>query len=273
MRNPERWLEGVIAIAEEAAEAVRAIHAGDFEVRLKRDQTPLTCADMAAHQVIQRRLTSLSPDWPVLSEESSEREKAGRHGWRRFWLIDPLDGTREFVDRNGEFTVNIALIENGAPVLGVIAAPVTGTLWYAGRGCGAWRTHRGRVEKIAVVPLVPGRAVRVVGSRSHVHEGIERLLTRLAPCEWKGVGSSLKFCRIAEGLADCYPRPGPTCEWDTGAAQIILEEAGGCVRRLEKGGVGEVLDYNRRETLINPDFIALGDIGIAERLTDLHKRN
>lgn len=273
MQTPERLLENVIDITREAAEVVLSIYESDFSVQIKHDQSPLTRADVAAHHLIKHRLAGLAPGCPILSEESTVEEKAGRHAWSRFWLVDPLDGTREFIDRNGEFSINIALIEEGAPVLGVIMAPVTGTLWYATRGGGARRAHEGRIERITVAPLRAGRAVRVVGSRSHVHEELEGLLKRLEPLEWQGIGSSLKFCRIAEGFADCYLRPGPTCEWDTGAGQIILEEAGGCVRRLEGGEVKEALRYNRRETLINPDFIALGDRAIAGMLTDFHKRN
>ncbi|WP_456267422.1 3'(2'),5'-bisphosphate nucleotidase CysQ [Kushneria sp. AK178] len=254
-------LESVKAIARDACDTIMSIYQGSIDVTAKSDSSPLTQADLAAHQLITNRLAELTPSWPMLSEESDADDVEDRLSWPACWLIDPLDGTREFIDRNGEFTVNIALIYEGRPILGVIAAPALDTLWYGARGEGAWRQRSGETaEPIAAATWQPGQPLRVVGSRSHGSEALERLLKVLPPYQLQGIGSSLKFCRIAEGAADCYPRPGATCEWDTGAAHIILEEAGGTVLRLNPDGfqIEEALKYNQRQSLINPDFIALG---------------
>lgn len=254
-------LESVKKIAWDACGAIMEIYQGSIEVTDKSDDSPLTQADLAAHRLIQRRLSGLTPSWPLLSEESGADEIEDRLSWSTFWLIDPLDGTKEFINRNGEFTVNIALIHEGNPILGVIAAPVLSTMWYAEKGKGAWRQCLGEPEEcIASAAWHPDRLLRIVGSRSHGNDKMTRLLEAMPPCRLQGVGSSLKFCRIAEGAADCYPRPGATCEWDTGAAHIILEEAGGTVLQLDTNTLqaGERLRYNQRDSLINPDFIALG---------------
>ncbi|GHC33396.1 3'(2'),5'-bisphosphate nucleotidase CysQ [Kushneria pakistanensis] len=254
-------LESVKSIAWDACDAIMNIYQGSVGITAKSDSSPLTQADLAAHQLIIERLSGLTPSWPMLSEESGADEIEDRRSWSTYWLIDPLDGTKEFINRSGEFTVNIALVHEGSPVLGVIAAPVLNIMWYAMKDEGAWRQHRGEpAEPIATTTWQPDQTLRVVGSRSHGGEELKRLLKALPPHDLQGVGSSLKFCRIAEGAADCYPRPGATCEWDTGAAQIILEEAGGTVIQLDTRTlqIEEALQYNQRQSLINPDFIALG---------------
>ncbi|REC96369.1 3'(2'),5'-bisphosphate nucleotidase CysQ [Kushneria indalinina] len=260
-------LESVKNIAWDACGAIMSIYQDSIEVTAKSDSSPLTQADLAAHRLIVERLSSLAPSWPTLSEESDADEIRNRLSWSIFWLIDPLDGTKEFINRNGEFTVNIALVHEGKPILGVIAAPVLNTMWYGAKDNGAWRQRAGEAaEPIATTAWKPDQVLRVVGSRSHGSDEFERLLKALPPYHLQGVGSSLKFCRIAEGAADCYPRPGSTCEWDTGAAHIILEEAGGAVLQLNTRTlqVEEALQYNQRQSLINPDFIALG-AGLAEQ--------
>ncbi len=247
--------EGVIAIARDAAAAIIDIYRDGFDVTHKADASPLTQADLAAHHCIVDGLARLTPGIPVLSEESAHLvDAATRRGWDRLWLVDPLDGTREFVKRNGEFTVNIALIDRGVSVFGVIQAPVTGVLWHGMPGQGAFRRdedgeRRLRVRAPAVAPL------HVAASRSHRDARTEALMARMGEVQPVGLGSSLKFCRLAEGAMDVYPRFGPTSEWDTGAGQAILEAAGG----LLVDPLGRPFRYNQRETLLNGDFIALGD--------------
>jgi 3'(2'), 5'-bisphosphate nucleotidase len=247
--------EGVIAIAREAAAAILEVYEGGFDVERKADASPLTAADLDAHHCIVAGLTRLTPGIPVLSEEAAEETStAKRRPWRRLWLVDPLDGTREFVKRNGEFTVNIALISDGVPVFGVIQAPVTGQLWHAQQARGAFRRDGDADTRIGVrAPAMP--PLRVAASRSHRDPRTDTLLSHIGRVEMVALGSSLKFCRLAEGAMDVYPRFGPTSEWDTAAGQCILEAAGGCVIDPQ----GRPLRYNQRDTILNGDFLALGD--------------
>ncbi|MFT4257859.1 MAG: 3'(2'),5'-bisphosphate nucleotidase CysQ [Pseudoxanthomonas sp.] len=259
MRLSNDIREAVIAIACEAADAIMAVYAGPFEFENKADDSPLTRADLAAHHIISEGLARLTPDWPVLSEEASDIPWAVRNEWPTYWLVDPLDGTREFVKRNGEFTVNIALIEDNQPIFGVVLAPVTGEVWHAVQGQAAMRRDR-HGDAILRTRRPAGSPLRVAASRSHRDARTEGLLARVAAQYCGGVetvalGSSLKFCRIAEGTLDLYPRFGPTSEWDTAAAQCILEAAGGALLATD----GRAFRYNRRESLLNGDFIALGD--------------
>ena len=247
--------EGVIAVARAAAAEILAIYQSEFAVRHKDDRSPLTAADLAAHHCIVDGLRKLTPDIPVLSEESAGITTAQRRGWSTLWLVDPLDGTREFVKRNGEFTVNIALIEHGVTTYGVVQAPVTGALWHGGQRDGAFRRDGDgddqalRVRAPATVPL------RVAASRSHRDERTALFIERMGEIEPIGLGSSLKFCRLAEGGIDVYPRFGPTSEWDIAAAQAVLEGAGAAVLDLQ----GRPFRYNQRDTLLNGEFVALGD--------------
>ncbi len=247
--------EKVIALARDAATRILAIYDTAFDVEHKADASPLTEADMASHHCIVDGLRRLTPEVPVLSEESAHLVgEAERRGWTRLWLVDPLDGTREFVKRNGEFTVNIALIEDGVAVFGVIQQPATGALWHGTLGEGAFRREGDadapiRSRQPAASPL------RVAASRSHRDARTEAFMARLGEIEPMAQGSSLKFCRIAEGAMDVYPRFGPTSEWDTGAGQAILEAAGGIVVDPR----GRPLRYNRRDTVLNGDFLAVGD--------------
>ncbi|KLI99598.1 3'(2'),5'-bisphosphate nucleotidase CysQ [Luteimonas sp. FCS-9] len=251
-------VEGAIAIAHDAAAAILAVYAQAFEVVAKADASPVTAADLAAHHVIVDGLRRLTPGIPVLSEEATDAvPTAERRAWTRMWLVDPLDGTREFVKRNGEFSVNLALIDDdGVAVFGVIQAPVTGTVWYGMPGVGAFRRDGGVETAIRARPVAGrGAALRVAASRSHRDPRTAALLARLGDIEPRPLGSSLKFCRLAEGALDVYPRFGPTCEWDTAAGQAILEAAGGALFDPD----GRPFRYNRRETLRNGDFVALGD--------------
>lgn len=260
------WVDPVCAIAREAADAILAIYAQDFEVICKDDNSPVTAADLAAQKVIEEGLAKLTPGVPVISEEALAAPWSERRTWRRYWLVDPLDGTREFVKRNGEFTVNIALIEDHCTVLGVVLAPVTGDLYAAARGTGAWRQRTLDSQRERIHTRRANGLLMVTGSRSHTAGRTLRLLERLGAHDTFSLGSSLKFCVIARGDADLYLRLGATSEWDTAAAQCVLEEAGGAVLDL----AGRPFRYNTRDSLINPEFIACGDVNVdwAERLVD-----
>ena len=241
-------------ITQHAAAAILDIYKSDFAVERKDDASPLTAADLAAHRIIVDALAALTPQWPVLSEESAAIDWSERSRWTRYWLVDPLDGTREFVKRNGEFTVNIALIDAHRPVLGVVQTPVSGQLACAWDGGGTWLTRSGETPR-RIGTRERGSPLIVAGSRSHASAQEGELLGRLGPCAKMPLGSSLKFVRIAAAEADLYLRLGPTCEWDTAAGQCVLEQAGGAVLDLS----GRPLTYNARESLINPDFFAVGD--------------
>jgi 3'(2'), 5'-bisphosphate nucleotidase len=255
LHNPSALLADLCVVARAAGDAILRIYGTEFRVQLKADQSPLTEADRAAHDIIAERLHALDDTVPVLSEESVPPGVAERRAWTRYWLVDPLDGTKEFLKRNGEFTVNIALIEQGRAVLGVVYAPVLDRLYFGAVSHGAWRADDGaeptpiRALREAASPL------RVVGSRSHGDGELASYVAALGPHELKPMGSSLKICLIAEGAADIYPRLGPTSEWDTAAAQAILESAGG--RMIDR--LGEPLRYNTKDDLLNPHFLAFGD--------------
>jgi 3'(2'), 5'-bisphosphate nucleotidase len=256
----QAWAEPLLALAREAGAAIMRVYAQDFVVSQKDDRSPLTEADMASHHLIVADLHKLAPGIPVLSEESADIAWDTRRGWRRYWLVDPLDGTREFVKKNGEFTVNIALVEDGEPVLGVVYAPALDELHYGVRGHGAFvcagEEHLPiSVRRPATVPL------RVAGSRSHMDERSAAFIAALGEHTLLGMGSSLKFCRMAEARLDVYPRFAPTSEWDTAAGQAVLESAGGVVLTLD----GAPLRYNSKESLLNPAFLALGDAGLPWR--------
>jgi 3'(2'), 5'-bisphosphate nucleotidase len=222
---------------------------------LKEDASPVTAADLRAHRLIAHALAALTPGVPVLSEEAVRPSYAERSRWPRHWLVDPLDGTREFLSRNGEFTVNIALIEAHAPVLGVVHVPVRDTTYGGVPQAGAWRQTGDSPAAALQVAACAADPVRVVGSRSHRGDSLDGFLARLGPHELRAIGSSLKFCLLAEGAADVYPRLTPTSEWDTAAAHAVLVAAGGAVVELD----GQALRYNTRAELLNPSFVAYGD--------------
>ncbi len=250
-----RLLTAVRGIARDAASEILEVYsAGSPVVTRKADDTPVTEADLRAHRRIVAALATLTPDVPVLSEESAAVPLAQRVQWRRCWLVDPLDGTREFLRRNGEFTVNIALIVDHEPVLGVVHVPVTGVAYAGLRGVGAFRFEAAGESRRIAVAREAASPPRVAGSRSHRGSSLERFLATLGPHELISMGSSLKFGLLAEGLADVYPRSGPTGEWDTAAGHAVLAAAGGSVVDF----AGRPLEYNRRASLINPDFVAFG---------------
>jgi len=247
-------MQQVIDIAHRAGAAImdvyRFSHTGETR---KADNSPLTLADLAAHRIIVDGLASFTPGIPVLSEEAADISYLERSKWTRFWLVDPLDGTKEFIKRNGEFTVNIALIENEEAVLGVVYAPVLDVCYWGARGEGAY-VERGKAaaQHIAVKPHVGSEPIKVVASRSHSDARTDALLKQLGDHLCISMGSSLKLCLVAEGAANFYPRLGPTMEWDTAAAHAIVNEAGGIVCNLS----GEELRYNKQD-LHNPEFLVL----------------
>ena len=249
------WLDPVAELARTAGEKILEIYNTDFAVEEKDDKSPLTAADMAAHHAIVDGLQALTPAIPVLSEESASLPFETRSKWSRYWLVDPLDGTREFVKRNGEFTVNIALIDAGVPVLGVVYVPVTGVSYLACNGLGAFK-QEGDAEPVAIrVRKLGDGPVMVVGSRSHRGDSLNSFLEKLGEHDMIGMGSSLKICLVAEGVADIYPRLGPTSEWDTAAAQAVVEQAGGHVTGTDM----QPLRYNTKDSLLNPFFLVFGD--------------
>ncbi|MGJ8668540.1 MAG: 3'(2'),5'-bisphosphate nucleotidase CysQ [Oceanococcus sp.] len=246
-------IESLLTLAEHAGAAIMKIYDGAIEVEQKADSSPLTQADLAAHKVIAAGLSSLTPDIPVLSEEGGIPGYSERQGWQCYWLVDPLDGTKEFIKRNGEFTVNIALIENGRAVRSVVLAPALGTAYWGCNQEGAFkRDADGKVTQIRCRQL-PEKDWKVLVSRSHRAPEVDALLSKIPPHEPVSAGSSLKFCLIAEGSADFYPRLGLTSEWDTGAGQCVLEAAGGAVIKTD----GKALRYNSKEELLNPHFLAV----------------
>ncbi len=255
MSSAAALLAPVSAIARAAGrEILEVYHSGELLSTTKSDQSPLTVADLRAHRLIEDQLQKLTPGTPVLSEEAAALPFSARAAWERYWLVDPLDGTKEFLSRNGQFTVNIALIAGHDPVLGVVHVPV-GDLTYQGLpGEGAWRADADSKPMPIRVAGHSGRPPRVVGSRSHRGDTLDAFLSRLGPHELVPMGSSLKFCLVAEGRADVYPRLGPTSEWDTAAAHAVVLGAQGVVATLE----GQALRYNTRESLLNPFFVAFG---------------
>jgi len=252
------YLQDVIAIAHAAGDAILTIYQQPFQVAHKTDGSPLTQADCAAHELILQRLQVLAPQWPVQSEESGTIETSERQSWPTYWLVDPLDGTREFVKRNDEFTVNIALIHDGVPLLGVVYTPVFDLCHWAVSGQGSWKTCKKSPPEAIRVRSYPGGKATVVTSRSHMSSAVAVFLESLQRKEGdyrvEKLGSSLKMCRIAEGRGDIYPRLGLTSEWDTAAAQAIVVEAGGQITDLS----GQPLRYNK-DDILNPWFVAVGD--------------
>ena len=255
---PHPLLEGVIKLAHAAGDAILPFWRADVAVTAKADDSPVTAADVAAHHVLLDGLTALDPSIPVLSEEDANIAQSIRAGWTRWWLVDPLDGTKEFIAGSEEFTVNVALIEHGRVVFGVVSMPTSGRCYYGGAGLGAWRADSDVIVPISVRHSPPaGEALTVVASRRHSSPAQERLLAglseQLGELTLVSVGSSLKFCLLAEGAADCYPRLAPTSQWDTAAAQGVLEGASGVVLQLD----GEPFSYPARESLLNESFLAL----------------
>lgn len=253
-RAPLPGLDDLVRLAREAGAAIMQVYGTNFDVEHKDDRSPLTQADMASHCLIIDGLRVLSPDIPRLSEESSDVPFEERRRWTRYWLIDPLDGTKEFIKRNGEFTVNIALVEGHRPVLGVVYAPALDLTYFATSADGAFRMQGTAEREPISVRRQVGGPLRIAGSRSHRGNSLDEFLARVGPHEIVSMGSSLKLCLVAEGTADLYPRLGPTSEWDTAAAQCIVEAAGGHVTDTQM----RTLQYNTKESFLNPHFFVFG---------------
>ena len=270
-----RLLDAACEIAREAGHAILEVYGRpDFAVSRKSDDSPLTEADQVSHRIISSALAKLGPGLPILSEESVPTDPATRRGWKRYWLVDPLDGTKEFVKRNGEFTVNIALVDSTQAVLGAVYAPVLDRMYSGCISLGAWRSDAGAQARPIAVRANAASPLRVVGSRSHPSPELAAYLAGLPAYEITDMGSSLKICLVAEGAADIYPRLGPTSEWDTAAAQAILESAGGRMIDL----AGRPLRYNSKDDLLNPHFLAFGDqrrdwLAPIQRASDRQNRN
>lgn len=260
------WAQSVHKICEDAGQAILEVYnrAGSIEVETKSDESPVTAADLAAHKVIISSLSELTPEIPILSEESAIPDYETRKQWSQYWLIDPLDGTKEFINRNGEFTVNIALIKDGDPILGVVYVPVKNIVYVGVQEVGAWKIDnnvrtdiRVRTVQSRIDSLLP---VELVASRRHGAEAVENMIQTLeaefGQVSTKSMGSSLKLCLIAEGEADLYPRLALTSEWDTAAAHAIVNAAGGKVLDANF----DVLRYNQKANILNPYFFVIGDI-------------
>ncbi len=254
MTTAETLLADVLALAERAAQKILEIYAAPFDTEHKADGTPVTLADQLADHLIGEGLRRIAADIPVISEEAPLPAARERRGWSRLWLVDPLDGTREFVRGSGEFTVNIALVEQGRPTLGVVLAPVSGIAWYAAEGVGAWRREQGAPARRIHTRACPPTPV-VAASRSRHNKLINEFLHNLGVAEPRRVGSSIKTCLVAEGVADVYPGFSTTSEWDTAAAQCVLEQAGGRLSDLRM----RPLRYNTGDDIENPRFLAVGD--------------
>jgi 3'(2'), 5'-bisphosphate nucleotidase len=250
-------IEPVRQLARDAGKRILDIYATAFKIEEKADQSPLTEADLASHQTIVDGLSRLTPDLPILSEESADIPFEERRRWTEYWLVDPLDGTKEFINRNGEFTVNIALVRGHQAVLGVVHVPVQGTDYFGWENGGAYVQYSGHDSQRIHVSAVSPSGIRVVGSRSHRGASLDHFLANLGDHELVSMGSSLKLCLVAEGKADVYPRLGPTSEWDTAAAHAIVTCAGGYVVDT----AGEPLRYNTKADFLNPDFLVYGDAG------------
>ena len=249
-------IEPVCRIARAAGRRILEIYESDFDVVAKSDESPLTAADLASNRAIVEGLRELTPNLPILTEEASEIPYEERRQWSEYWLVDPLDGTKEFIKRNGEFTVNIALIRDHVPVLGVVHVPVFDTDYYGALSDGAHRRIGDAPPERLTPARLAGGPVRVVGSRSHRGSSLDAYLDRLGDHEMVPMGSSLKICLVAAGDADVYPRLGPTCEWDTAAAQAVVEAAGG---KVVNAGDGRPLRYNTKAEYLNPHFIVYAD--------------
>jgi len=261
----EQLISSVVEIAKEAGIAITEIYNSDFDYQLKKDLSPITAADNLSHNIITERLKTLTPNIPILSEENCNIPYKIRSQWTQYWLVDPLDGTKEFISKNGEFTVNIALIENNTPIFGVIDIPVTNETYWGSKVNGSFCSDANNDVKQINVSEDNQNSIRLVASRSHPSNMLASLLEIIVDYEIIEIGSSIKFCLIASGQADCYPRFGPTSEWDTAAGEAIVESAGGQVVNTN----GDSMNYNVKEDYLNPNFIVSNGKIISERILSL----
>jgi 3'(2'), 5'-bisphosphate nucleotidase len=261
----EQLISSTVEIAKEAGMVITEIYNSDFDYQLKEDLSPITAADNLSHNIITERLKTLTPQTPILSEENCNIPYKIRSQWTQYWLVDPLDGTKEFISKNGEFTVNIALIENNTPIFGVIDIPITNETYWGSKVNGSFCSDANNDIKQINVSEDNQNPIRLVASRSHPSEMLNDLLEKIIDYEIIEVGSSIKFCLIASGQADCYPRFGPTSEWDTAAGEAIVSYASGCVVTAR----GNSMNYNVKEDYLNPNFIVSNGKIISERILSL----
>ena len=261
-------IDELITISKEAGEAILKVYNSDFDYQIKEDSSPLTKADEISHKIIVNSLNILTPNIPILSEEGANISFETRSKWERYWLIDPLDGTKEFIKRNGEFTVNIALIESGTPILGIIHIPVSKETYWGSKNEGSFYLDGDNsIEKI-YTNNEHQNPIRIMASRSHPSKKLHFFLEEIDQYEIFTKGSSLKFCLIACGKADIYPRFTPTSEWDIAAGEAIIRYAGGEVLNIN----GERLTYNDKENFLNPFFIASSNKILAKKITTIMRK-
>jgi len=261
----EQLIISTIEIAKEAGEAISQIYNSDFDYQIKKDLSPITAADRLSHKIITERLKILTPEIPILSEENCDIPFEVRTQWKDYWLVDPLDGTKEFINNNGEFTVNIALIKNNTPILGVIHIPISHETYWGSKNKGSFYLNANDDAVNISVSNNHQNPIRIVASRSHPSEVLNDVLEKIINYEIIKIGSSIKFCHIASGQADCYPRFGPTSEWDTAAGEAIVRYAGGHMVTLN----GNLMHYNAKEDYLNPNFIVSSDRIISESFLSL----
>jgi len=261
----ERFIISTTEIAKDAGLAIVQIYNSDFDYALKKDSSPITKADNISHKIITERLKILTPKIPIISEENCDIPYSIRSRWKKYWLVDPLDGTKEFINKNGEFTVNIALIENNTPIFGVIHIPVTNETYWGSKVSGSFYSNANNDVTQIRVSKKNNSPIRLVASRSHPSEMLNDLLEKIIEFEILNVGSSIKFCHIASGQAECYPRFGPTSEWDTAAGEAIVSFAGGNVVTV----TGKSMNYNAKEDYLNPNFIVSNGKIISERILSM----
>ena len=256
--NHHPYLATVIDLVQQAGASILPFWRSTIAVQHKADNSPVTAADLAAHQLLLQGLTQLDPQIPVLSEEGVHLDYKKRQQWQRWWLVDPLDGTKEFIRGSSEFTVNVALIERGQVIFGVVGVPAQNTLYYGGKDLGAYKINNNERPKTICARHAPLESISVIASRSHSNPQQEAILQaisqRFLQTSVVNTGSSLKFCLLAQGLADIYPRFVPTSQWDTAAAQGVLEGAGGSIFAAP----AQRLAYEAQQSLLNPSFIAFG---------------
>jgi len=245
----------VVDIAKKAGDAIMEIYSRNFDIYEKVDKSPLTEADLSSHKIIVKDLKELAPSIPILSEESSKKDIKDRMDWETCWLIDPLDGTKEFIKKNGEFTVNIALVHRNKVVFGVVDAPALEVTYYGGKDIGSYKIEDNIEKPISIANKKQNaKDMKIVGSRSHQSQEFVDFIADYPGADIVSMGSSMKLCLVAEGSADIYPRLGLTFEWDTAASQAVVEGAGGSVISFEDS---KPLNYNtKQDTLLNPYFLA-----------------
>ena len=262
-------IEQLIEISKDAGKAILEVYNSDFDHQIKEDLSPLTKADTLSNNIIYERLEALTPDIPILSEENADIPFNIRSLWKQYWLVDPLDGTKEFIKKNGEFTTNIALIYENRPIFGMIHVPASNEIFWGSKEMGAYHLKGDSLsnkKKISASQETKD-SLRIVSSRSHPSGDLKILLDKLGKFKLVSVGSSLKFCLIAKGEADCYPRLGPTCEWDTAAGEIIAESAGANIVNLEN----KTMKYNHKEDYLNPHFLVSNSIETKKEIFSIMK--